>query len=230
MKKPIIIFGTGEIAELATVYITNDSDLEIVAYVADDEYVDATTFLGKPLVGVSTVTKTYPPEKFDAHVALSYRKLNAIREEKYDLMKSLGYKLISYVCSKSVFWPDLTIGDNCFILENQTIQPTVTIGNNVMIWSGNHLGHGSSIGDHTYISSHVCISGHSKIGKSNFWGVNAACKDFATIGDRVFVAMGAVVTADIEDDAMILAAPSTIFPADHKLTKKVKKAYFKLDD
>ena len=100
--------------------------------------------------------------------------------------------------SKSIFWPDLTIGDNCFILENQTIQPTVNIGDNVMIWSGNHLGHGCSIGNHTYISSHVCISGHTKIGESNFWGVNSSTADFVTIGDRVFVAMGAVVVNDLK--------------------------------
>lgn len=230
MKKPIIVFGTGEIAALTTYYFENDSDYEIVAYIADDEYINSSTFLDKPLVPLSKAVDSYPPSTFDAHVALSYRKLNAIRKEKYLIMKDLGYSLVSYICSKSVTWPDLSIGDNCLILENQTIQPTVQIGNNVMIWSGNHLGHACSIGDHTYISSHVCISGHTKIGESNFFGVNASTKDFIKIGNRVFVAMGATVTRDIGDDEMVLAAQSTVFEAEHKLTKKIKKIYFQLDE
>ena len=79
------------------------------------------------------------------HVALSYKKLNKLREEKYFQAKKLGYKLESFVSSKSVVSNKASIGDNCFILENQTIQPLVTIGNNVMLWSGNHIGHGTSI-------------------------------------------------------------------------------------
>ena len=39
----------------------------------------------------------------------------------------------SYISTKSATWPDLTVGSNCFILENQTIQPTVVIGNNVVL-------------------------------------------------------------------------------------------------
>src|SRR3546814_4532198 len=66
------------------------------------------------------------------HVALSYNRLNRLREDKYHSAKAAGYRLASYVCSRSVVWPDLSVGDNCFILENQTIQPTVKIGNNVM--------------------------------------------------------------------------------------------------
>lgn len=49
----IIIFGTGEIAELAYYYFTNDSQYEVVAFVADDEYVNNSTFQNLPLVMLS---------------------------------------------------------------------------------------------------------------------------------------------------------------------------------
>ena len=121
MKNKIVIFGTGEYAELAHYYFTNDSEYEVVAFTADDEYVNSKTFRNLPLIPFSEILNTYPPNKYSAHVSLSYRKLNKIREEKYLLMKEVGYNLVSYVCSKSFTWPDLQIGDNCFILENQTI-------------------------------------------------------------------------------------------------------------
>ena len=225
-NKKLVIFGTGEIGSLARFYFKNDSPYQVVAFTADDEFVNNDTFEGLPLVKFSEVQAQYPPGEFDMHVALSYAKLNQRRAQKYDEAEALGYVLASYVCSKSVFWSDLSIGRNCFILENQTIQPTAKIGNNVMIWSGNHIGHGTIIGDHTYISSHVCISGHTHIGTHCFLGVNATVKDFVKIGNGVFVAMGALVTKDIEDGAVVVAAQSTVFPADGKVAVALKRKYF----
>ncbi len=229
-KKPLVIFGTGEIGELARYYFDNDSPYKVVGFTADDEFVLKDNFEGLPLVPFSCVESTFPREKYEMHVALSYKKLNRIRAEKYLAAKALGYRLASYVSSKSVSWPDLSIGDNCFILENQTIQPMVKIGCNVMIWSGNHLGHASSIGDHTYISSHVCISGHTQIGEECFWGVNSATKDFVKVGNSVFVAMGALVTKDVKSGAVVVGAKGEIFSADSKVSQQLKRKYFDLKE
>ena len=162
------------------------------------------------------------------HVALSYMKLNQLREKKYHQAKNAGYSLATYVSSKATTWPDLNVGDNCFILEDQTIQPTVTIRNNVMLWSGNHIGHGTKIGDHSYLASHIVVSGHCNIGKRCFFGVNATLKDFLTIGDDVFVAMDASVTKDLKDGSVVLASSSSVFEADDKRAQKIKKSYFNL--
>ena len=230
-KRGIIIFGTGEIGRLAHYYFEHDSEYKIAAFTADDEFIkdsERSIFDGLPLTPFSRLADEYPPEKYDAHVALSYSKLNQNRAEKYIAMKNLGYRLVNYICSKSVYWPDLSIGDNCFILENQTIQPNVKIGSNVMIWSGNHIGHGSVVGDHTYISSHVCISGHTHIGTHCFLGVNSMTKDFVKIGNKVFVTMGAMVTKDVEDGSVVVGVRGMILPPKSKRAIKIKKRYFNL--
>ena len=226
--KKLVIFGTGEIAELAHFYFENDSDLEVVAFTADDKYIKSNSFLNKPLIPFSLIENKFPPSKFNMHVALSYNKLNSIRKSKYIAAKNKGYNLSSYISSKSFFWNDLHVGDNCFILENQTIQPTVKIGNNVMIWSGNHLGHGSYISDHVYLSSHICISGHTSIGQETFVGVNSTFKDFINVGKRVFIAMDASVTKDVPNDSVILGSKSTYLDSDNILNKKIKKNFFNL--
>lgn len=228
MTRPLVIFGSAEIAELARFYFENDSDYRVVAFTVDDAFVEADHFQGLPLVPFSLVAKSFPPEKNDMHVALSYGRLNQLRQEKYEQAKAAGYVLASYLCSKSVTWPDLSIGDNCFILENQTIQPTVRIGNNVMIWSGNHVGHGSVIGDHVYIASHVVISGHCKIGRRCFVGVNATLKDFISIGDDCFVGMAASITRDVADGSVVVGAGSEVYAPEDRRSKVMKKKYFKL--
>ncbi len=227
MRKTII-FGTGEIAELACYYFENDpgSNVSIVGFTVDDDYVKSDKFLEKPVIPLSKINTKFPPNKYSAHVALSYTKLNRLRQEKYHLMKSLGYRLESYVCSKSVFWNDLSHGDNCFILENQTIQPTVKIGNNVMIWSTNHLGHNCEIKDHVYLASGITVSGHTIIGERTFVGVNTAFKDFIEIGSDCFITMGSNILRSIPPNST--ATSKEVFPEDHLANKKLKKKYFNL--
>lgn len=228
MSKPLVIFGTAEMAELARFYFENDSEYRVVAFTVDDGFAASDSFQGLPLVPFSQVTKRFPPAEYEMHVALSYARLNRLRQEKYEQAKKAGYRLASYVCSKTVSWPDLSIGDNCFILENQTIQPGVRIGSNVMIWSGNHLGHGTEIGDHTYVASHVVISGHCKIGQRNFFGVNSTLRDFCTIGDDCFVAMGAAVARDMPNGSVALATSAEVYEEDDRRAKALKRMYFKI--
>ena len=111
-KKNLIIFGTGEIGDLAGYYFTNDSNYNVIGYSADDSFVKEKKHNGVPLIPFSVLQKEFPPDKTDMHIALSYRELNMIRNRKYLEARDKGYKLASYVCSKSVFWNDLSIGDN----------------------------------------------------------------------------------------------------------------------
>lgn len=228
MVKSLIIFGSKEMAELAKFYFENDTEYRIVAFTVDDAYIDKDQILGIPLIPFTEVIDKFPPENYEIHIALSYNKLNKLRQDKYDQVKSFGYKLPSYICSKAVTWPGISIGDNCFILENQTIQPSVQIGNNVILWSGNHIGHGTTIEDHVYISSEVVISGHCRIGKRSFLGVNAAIKDFLEIGSDCFIGMGASVTMNMSDGSIALGSSADIFPPDDKRSRLLKRKFFGL--
>ncbi|WP_421787345.1 acetyltransferase [Hyphobacterium sp.] len=229
-KRELVIFGSAEIAELAHYYFTHDSDHEIVAFTVDDEYVETDSFKGLPLLPWSEVQERFPPGRCGMHVALSYRKLNRLRQAKFEQAKAAGYSLTNYICSKSAVWPDLVMGENCFILENQTLQPTVCLGDNVMLWSGNHIGHGTHIGSHTYFASHVVVSGHCRIGERCFFGVNATLRDFLNVGDEAFIAMDASLTRDVEAGSVVLGAPATVFGPDDPKGRKIRNNYFGLDD
>ena len=192
-SKKIVLFGTGDIGQLAHFYLTNDSPHEVVAFCADSQFVNESQYLGLPLIAFEEVTAKYPPGEFAMFIALSYSKLNEVRASKYQEAKDKGYELISYVSSRSVVWDGTPIGDNCFILENQTIQPFVTIGNNVTLWSGNHIGHHSTIGDHCFIASHVVVSGRVTVEPYCFLGVNSTLRDGITVASRCVIGAGATI-------------------------------------
>jgi len=208
MKNPLVIFGTGDISQLAHLYFSSDSNYAVTAFTVDASYLKAPEFCGLPVVSFDDVAKLYSPDTHQFFVALSYSKLNRLRKEKYQAAKALGYRLASYISPRATVLNDGKIGDNCFILEDNTIQPFVSIGNNVTLWSGNHIGHHSIIRDHSFIASHVVVSGGVDIGESCFIGVNATLRDHIKIGERCVIGAGALILGDAEPEGVYLG-PAT---------------------
>ncbi len=229
MKKKLIIFGNAETAEIAYFYFKEYSNYEIAFFSIDQEFIKENKFCNKPIVPFQDIETKYTPEEYDFHVALSYQKLNKLREKKFFEVKNKNYKLASYVSENShINLKKIYLGENCFILENQTIQNNVRIGNNVMIWSSNHIGHNSEIGDHTYISSHVVISGHCKIGSRCFFGVNSSVADFCSIEDDCFIGMSSSINKNLKKSSTAINRSTDIYDANNKLAIKIKKNFFKI--
>jgi sugar O-acyltransferase (sialic acid O-acetyltransferase NeuD family) len=202
----VVVFGTGDIGRLAHYYFTNDSPHEVVAFTVDEAYRTGDEYLGLPLVPFEEVTRSYPPDGHLLFVALSYARMNALRAAKYDEARARGYSLATYVSSRCSYLAQEPPGDNCFILEDNTVQPYVRIGNDVTLWSGNHIGHDSEIGDHCFISSHVVVSGHVRVEPCCFIGVNATLRNGITIGRATLVAAGATIMADTEPESVYVTA------------------------
>lgn len=207
----IVVFGAGDIARLAHYYFTRDSEHEVVAFIVDEEYRKDSVFLGLPLINFEEVVKHYPPENYNMFIALSYAKMNKVRAEKFYKAKELGYELVSYVSSRCSFLTGNPVGENCFILEDNTIQPFVKIGNNVTLWSGNHIGHDSIIEDHCFITSHVVVSGHVHIHPYCFIGVNATLRNSITIAPETLIGAGAVIMKDTVEKEVYVPQRAELF-------------------
>ncbi len=206
----LVIFGLGETAELAYEYFNHDpkyADYTVKAFCVDAEYKKADTFLGLPIVTPEDVTTQFPLATHKAFAAAASGQLNRTREALYNKAKGLGYTMASYVSSRAFVWHNVKIGENCFILEDNTLQPFTEVGNNVVMWSGNHLGHRSVVEDHCFITSHVVISGYCTIGAYSFVGVNAAFADEVKVAKDNFIAMGAVINKPTEENGFYVGSP-----------------------
>jgi sugar O-acyltransferase (sialic acid O-acetyltransferase NeuD family) len=208
--KKLVIFGAGDIAKLAHFYFTRDAGREVVAFTVDRAYRKEERFLGMPVHDFETVAERCPPDDHDLFVAMSYANMNRTRAERYEAAKRMGYRLPSYVSRRCTFLTDGPVGDNCFILEDNTIQPFVSIGNNVTLWSGNHVGHEAVIEDHCFVSSHVVIAGHVRIGAYSFLGVNATLRHAVTVAPRTLVGAGAVITGDTVEGGVYVPPRTTL--------------------
>jgi sugar O-acyltransferase (sialic acid O-acetyltransferase NeuD family) len=208
----VVIFGAGDIGRLAHFYFTRDTPHDVVAFTVDRAYRQGETLAGLPICDAEEVASRYPPAGHAMFVALSYARMNRLRAEKCAAMRDSGYELLSYVSSRCTYLSEDPPGDNCFILENNTIQPFVRIGSNVTLWSGNHIGHDSTIEDNCFITSHVVVSGNVRVGAGSFIGVNATIRNSITIAPATLIGAGAVIMKDTTPKGVYMAERARLFP------------------
>ncbi|HKP37809.1 MAG TPA: acetyltransferase [Pyrinomonadaceae bacterium] len=201
----VIVFGTGSFAQVVQFYLTHDSEHEVVAFTVHEDHISDKELLGLPVVPFETIERDFPATDYKLYVAIGYKNVNRVRAAICAEARAKGYELISYVSSKCTHWGDTIIGDNCFIFEDNTLQPFVRIGNNVVMWSGNHIGHHSTIGDHCFITSHVVISGHVEVGPYCFIGVNATTRDSIRIGEACVIGAGSLIMKSTQDKEVYIS-------------------------
>jgi len=206
----VIIFGLGDISQIARYYLDSDDNYEVIGFTIDKDYIEGDTFEGLPLVAFENVDKLYPSSEYKLFIPLSYTKVNKLREQKFLEAKEKGYKFISYISPNATVATNAKIGENCFIFEDNTIQPFVTIEDNCILWSGNHIGHHSTIKAHCFIASHVVVSGGVEIGENTFIGVNATLRDHITIGKANVIGAGALILGNTEDNKVYMETPTEV--------------------
>ena len=200
----IIIFGLGNISQIAYFYLSQDNNYEVVAFTVDKEYAIQDKFENLPVIAFEDVESTYSNAEFKMFIPLSYAKVNQFRQQKFLEAKAKGYNFISYISPNATIAKNAKIGKNCFIFEDNTIQPFVTIEDNCILWSGNHIGHHSIVKKNCFIASHVVISGGCEIGQNTFIGVNATLRDHIKIGKSNVIGAGTLILGDTEENNVFM--------------------------
>ena len=213
----VIIFGIRDLAELAKFYFEWDSDYNkdtaVVAFTVNKEYLTPEIITEAKqrletdsIVPFEDLEQYYPPNEYYLFAPMTASKMNKNREKIYLEGKKRGYKFASYISSKATVLTN-KIGENCFILEDNTIQPFVEIGNNCICWSGSHFGHSSKIEDHTFFTSHVVLSGHCKVNSYSFFGVNSTIRDAIVIAEGTLVGMSTTITKNTDPWSVYIGSP-----------------------
>ncbi|MFA5571730.1 MAG: acetyltransferase [Candidatus Bathyarchaeia archaeon] len=208
IKQNLVVIGDGETAELAYDYFSKDTTYKVVGFSAETAFKRHQILFGLPVVPLEEVEAYFDPNQHEAFVGVSYTNLNRLRCKLFDIVKKKGYTFCSYISPKAYVGTNVTIGKNCFILENVTLQRGVAIGDNVTIWSGSSVGHRTIVGDNCFIASHVAISGFCEIGENCFLGVNSCIIDKVKIEKNCIIGAGAVVINNVSEGRIYVGNPA----------------------
>lgn len=206
----VVLFGTGRGADVAYRFLSRDTDHEIVGFTVDEKYIGSKELRGLPLVPFENVEKHYPPEDFRLFILLGYQAMNGLRQRKYQDAKAKGYTLESYVASDIFRIEPIVAGENCFILDNQSISLDVTIGNNVVAWSSNHIGDLTTIGDHVWLASHVTIAASVTVEENVFLGVGATIATNVRLGAASFIGAQTLISNNVAPNSVHVASGDSI--------------------
>lgn len=216
----LVVFGAGQIADVARVYIDACGPDRIVGFTVDAARREADMFAGRPLVSWENLERRFPPNRVKLLGPLSFRRLNDLRKARYEEGKARGYSFATFVhpsCSNHAS----KIGENCFILENNTLQPFVTIGENVIMWSNNHVGHHSTIGEHCFLSSQIGLSSNVVIGPGCFLSGQVGVEYGVTIGAGSYLGTCTFIARDLPPESVVRAAPSPVAPYSSRRLKRL---------
>lgn len=199
-KQKLLLIGDSAFAEIAYEYFQHDSDYEVIAFCVERDFLKRESLFGLPVIPFETMESHYGPGEHSFFAANVYTQKNQLRTRLYQAAKEKGYSPASYISPRAFVWRNCTLGEHCFIFEDNVVQPFVTVGNNVVLWSGNHIGHHSTIMDHCFVSSHVVVSGFCRVGRNCFMGVNSTVANNINIGNDCIIGAGALILSDVPDD------------------------------
>ena len=203
----VIIVGNSQTAELGLWYLQNDSEYQVVGFSVDGQYIKEDKFNNLPIFPYEDLETKFNPSEYNLFAPMQGNKMNTLRKDVFDRGKLKGYNFVSYISSRSHVLTN-KIGENCFILENNVIQPYASVGNGVVMWSTNHIGHHSTVKDHVFITGHVNIPGRCVVEDRCYFAMGSCIKDSITIGEGCFIGINAAITKSTEPDGFYTGVPA----------------------
>ncbi|MGY5810797.1 acetyltransferase [Rhizobium sp. LEGMi198b] len=198
----IVIFGTGQIADVAKVYIDVFGPGRVVGFTLDEDHMTTYNHCGLPVVAWEHLEARFPPDKVKLLGPLSYQRLNDFRRERHIEGRARGYSFASFI-HPSVQNLAESIGDNAFILENCILQPFVRIGDGCMLWTACHIGHHTTIDDYCFLSSQVGVASGVHIGAGCLIGGQVGIDNALSVGASSYIQSRAMIRRNLPAQSVV---------------------------
>jgi sugar O-acyltransferase (sialic acid O-acetyltransferase NeuD family) len=211
MSNPVIVYGSKFLAEMLYYDSLKHPDFNIVAFAADEAYVDKTGYyLGLPMVVMETLTERYPPSAYDMIVLTTSFHDMRNREGMYTKVKALGYTLRNYISPSSIVSPGIEMGDNNLIFEQVFLGHRGRMESCNIIRQQVYVGHEFTLGNNNVITSGCTIGGECHIENNCYIGLNATILNKITVSEESLVGAGSVVIRNTEPFSRNVGNPSRV--------------------
>ena len=192
-KKKCIIFGLTIFTQMLRHLEEEFYDVEIVAYTVDRKYKQEDVFDGLPVVAFEDLAQNYPNSEYSVLIGLGYSHMNNIRKQKFEEVKSKGYKIESFVHPQVIRDNTFEMGEGNIILEGAILGYKVKIGNGNIIWNGCNISHESIIEDFSYFSPGSTLGGKTIVKNNCFLGMNSVVRGSRVISEYTLIGAGCYV-------------------------------------
>lgn len=215
----VVIFGTGDYAEVARLHLERESDHEVVGFTAEKAYLPGDRFQGLPTFAFETLQDEVPASEASMLVATGPGRVNKVRARFHREAKEKGYELITHVSPNAAVWEGTPIGENSFIFEGVVLEAGSSVGADSVLWSGALVAHHTRIGNHCFLAPRVAVSGRAVVEDYCFLGINATVRDHVRIARGCVIGAGAIIKKDTEPGAVYSARGTELYLDDSSSVK-----------
>jgi sugar O-acyltransferase (sialic acid O-acetyltransferase NeuD family) len=214
MNEALVIFGNGQMAELAYERFRRDDAFRIVGFTVDRAVLTAPRLHELPVVPFDEVAAAHPPGAVRMFVAIGPVQVNRIRADRIAQAKRLGYSLVSWVSRHAIVDDAARSGENCSIGDGVVIGPRTLLGDGVFIASGSVIGHHCVLENNCFIGSNCSVNGSVRVGERALLGAGSVIRDNVNIGAACVVGIGAAIVRDTAPDSVFVAPEAVQLPID----------------
>jgi len=208
MSEKLVIYGSGQMAEVAYARFRQDARYRIVGFTVDEAHRHSAEMFGLPVVPFESIEQEFPAAAVRLFIAVGPVQNNQIRAERFRLARRLGYGFASFVSPHAIVDPDVRLGENCSVGEGAVVMPYAQVGDDVRIGSASVIGHHCALEDHCYLAVNCILAGSVRIGARAFLGASVTIRDGVSIGEGCVIGAGATIVRDTAPNTVHVAPDS----------------------
>lgn len=197
-SKPVVVFGTGNLARLVYALAADTWDVSIAAFTVEKEYRVADSLFGIPVVPFETCENSFAAADHAMLIATGPHRINRDRRRFLEAARKKKYALTSFIHPSAFVAHDVPMGANCILLAGVIIEPFCRIGTNCVFWSGATVAHDSVVADDCFLAPRATVSGCCTIEQGCFLGANSTIRDHIIVARETIVGAGVVIKRDTE--------------------------------
>lgn len=207
---PIAVLGAGGTGRYMA-WIAERAGYRVAGFLDDDPRKQGQTLAGHRVLGPLASWKDLPAE---------HRFLNSLYGPKkmrlfagmIDVLAIPETRWARVVDPSAVVSPDVSIATGCFVGPGCVVGPHAEIGRLCLLIGNIYMGHDCHLRSFVACANSVSLAGGVRIDAQTYVGANATIREYTRVGEDVVVGMGAVVTNDVVNGAMVVGNPARPLP------------------
>lgn len=160
-----------------------------------------------PMMPFADVKNSYKKNEIEIVIGVGEPQSKQLIWER---VKESGFSFARVIHPDAEVVPSATLGEGVVVRKGAIVSSDSLVGNNVIVQSNVVIGHDSKIGNHCQISSFTDVAGHCTIGDRVFIGLGACIKEKTYIGNDAVLSMGSIVMKNVNEKEIVMGNPARV--------------------
>jgi UDP-perosamine 4-acetyltransferase len=210
----IILVGASKKARLVLDFLEQEGRAQgVIGFVDRDPALWNTLVAGKRVIGSLETALTTASAQSTAFCICLSERFFADRSRIAAQIAEHGFSTVSLISDSADVSPSATVASGTILFPNVRVGMNAAVGAYVTAYTGALIEHDCVIAANVEIASRAVLAGGVRVKSGAFVGINATILPNLVVGEGATIGGGAVVTKDVEAEAVVVGNPAHVLHA-----------------